>query len=179
MRKTLLKRLFALVLLAAAALCVSHGMVLPKAAEAKKIKVEVEVDDDDSKSSKKPAPKQAPATFPATFVNKSGSQASVALLYYDVNAKDWRCQGWWNVKANSKKSIKLCHAAGKNIYYYVEKGGRVVSKTGTSNGLNWVITKQAFSYLYCKGKMPKLDKPYKAHFVRCATDDGWFKLNIN
>ena len=178
MRKTLLKRPFAFVLLAAVALCVTRGLILPQAAEAKKIKVEVEVDDDDSKGGK-PAKKTAPATFPVTFLNKSGSKASVALLYYDVNAKDWRCQGWWNVNANSKRSIKLPHVAGKYIYYYVEKGGRVVSKTGTPNGLNWVITKQAFSYLYCKGKVPKLDKPYKAHFVRCGTEDGWFRLTIN
>ena len=150
--------------------------ILPQAAEAKKIKVEVEVDDDDSKGDK-PAKKNAPATFPVTFVNKSGSKASVALLYYDVNSKDWRCQGWWNVNANSKKSIKLCHAAGKNIYYYVEKGGRVVSKTGTSTGVNWTVTKQAFSY--CNGKGKKLDKPYKSHFVRCGTEDGWFQLTIN
>jgi hypothetical protein len=172
MRKILLKRLFAFVLLAAAALCVSRGLILPEAAEAKKVKVEVEVDDD----SGKPVKKSIPATFPVTLVNKSGSTAYVAILYYDVNAKNWHCQGWWNVKGNSKRTVKFPHS-GKYIYYYVEKGGRVVSRTGTSSGVNWTVTKKAFSYL--KGKMPKLDKPYKAHFVRGGSEDGWFQLTIN
>lgn len=181
MKKNFFKRSFAFVLLLSA-LCTVTGLGWPTAAEAKKIKVEVEVDDDDNSNNaqkKKSAPAAAPATFPVTFNNKSGNKVSVSLLYYDKNAKNWRCRGWWIVEPQKKRSIKLPHAEGKPIYYYAElySTGKVISPSGTSKGVNRNITKKAFSYL--DGTKPKLNKPYKAHFVRSETDDGWFQLNIN
>ena len=180
MKNGLLKRSFAFVLLLAA-LCVMPGLGWPTAAEAKKIKVEVEIDDDDSNAApkKKATPKAAPATFPVTFNNRSGNKVSVSLLYYDINAKKWRCQGWWIVEPQKKRSIKLAHKTGASIYYYVElwSNGKALSPSGTSDGVNWSITKKAFSYL--QGTKPKLNKPYKVHFVRSDTDDGWWQLNIN
>lgn len=176
MRKAFFKRSLAFLLLLAA-LCAVTGLGWPTAAEARKVKVEVEVDDDEPTPKKKAAPKAAPETFPITLRNQSANKVYVALIYYDGNAKNWRCRGWWGVEPKKERYFKLSHVDGKPIYFYMERNGKRYSRSGTPKGVNWTVTKDAFSYL--QGKTPKLKKPYKAHFVRSdATADGWWRLTI-
>ena len=182
MRKAFLKRSLAFVLLLAA-LCTVTGLGWPKAAEAKKVKVEVEIDDDEPTPKKKAAPKAASENFPIKLKNQSGKKIFVALLYYDGNAKNWRCRGWWSVEPKKERNLKLSHVGTKPIYYYVERsgqGGKPYLRTGTTNGVNWNVTTDAFSYLQ-GAKLNPNKKPYKAHFIRSkATSLGssW-SLTIN
>jgi uncharacterized membrane protein len=173
MRKAFFKRSLAFLLLLAA-LCAVTGLGWPTAAEARKVKVEVEVDDDEPT----PKKKAAPETFPITLRNQSANKVFVALIYYDGNAKNWRCRGWWGVEPKKERYFKLSHVDGKPIYYYVERSGKPYYRSGTPNGVNWNVTKDAFSYL--QGSKVKLKKPYKAHFIRtkATTEDGWWSLTI-
>lgn len=100
MNAILMKRPLLFSLLLAFTLCTAVWR--PAVSEAKKIKVEVEVDEDNNNNTASKQ-KSAPATFPVTFTNKNDNKVSVALLYYDKNAKKWRCQGWWNVEPKKKK----------------------------------------------------------------------------
>ena len=179
MRKAFFKRSLAFLLLLAA-LCAVTGLGWPTAAEARKVKVEVEVDDDEPTPKKKAAPKAAPETFPITLRNQSANKVFVALIYYDGNAKNWRCRGWWGVEPKKETYFKLSHVDGKPIYYYAERsgrGGKPYFRTGTPKGVNWNVTSKAFSYL--QGSKTKLNKPYKVHFIRSdATADGWWRLTI-
>ncbi len=172
-------RTTAWLLILAGALCAAAGLGLPTAAEAAKVKVEVEVDTGGGVGKPaKPKKKAAPETFPVTLANKTGEKMFVAILYYDGNEKNWRCRGWWGVEPQKERAFKLSHVPGKGIYYYVERKGQRYSPSGTSKGVDWDVSKQAFSYL--RGGKKKLDKPYRAHFVHGGTGhDGWWKLTIN
>ncbi len=168
-----MKRILGAFVLAFALGVCAFGMFHP--AEAVKVKVEVDVDEDTPSTPSKKTPME---TFPVTLNNRTGDRVFVSLLYFDGNAKKWRCRGWWGVDAHKERSFKLSHVPGKNIYYYVQRNGRRFSPTGTSGGVNWDITKQKFSYY--QGAKVTLDKPFTAHFVRGGTgSDGWWRLNIN
>ncbi|NLL37150.1 MAG: DUF1036 domain-containing protein [Fretibacterium sp.] len=167
----------------AALFCAMAGMGTP-AAEAVKVKVEVDVDVDTESGTAKPKKpkKPAPENYPVTLRNRTGSKLYVALVYYDGNAKDWRCRGWWGVEPGKERSFKLNHVRGRDIYAYIEyagKGNRPFTRTGTANGVNRHVTSDAFSYLDRDAKKAKLKKPYKVHFEHCETgDDNWWSLTM-
>ena len=136
---------------------------------------------DQGKTAPQQQKKPAAETFPVTLKNELDQKVFVALTYYDGNAKDWRCRGWWGVEPHKEMNFKLSHVPGKYIYFYVEgNDGKPLTKSETANGLDWYVTNKKFSYLNGQWENTKLDKPYKGHFVRGSTgDDGWWRLTLN